>query len=333
MKTSDKRPTCLMSPPPYCWHPGGGGTGNDNAARASLRGGTNPKEAGLEWLAAANDISRTWRIIVMPPGKRPQRSFDKVFAADIGRYFKGTGFLVSNMRAPDRMGESAYVKWFFSKKLRMKMIGQARSFWEGSSCVRTSPKRTFAVVGYGVRADRGSCDEISRLLKFPPDRILRIQLKKPHIHLDTGLARLSSCDPLIVVCRAAFADADETWDPDETFTRLYELTREEGSAFENVCQSDGVNYATNLREEPNGQVYVPNGLTAFYAKVLGKYGYKVHPLNMPRLFEDGGGAAACLTLPLQEAVEDGWEPPEQYLYENVRAKIQGQVELYPTHQV
>ena len=164
--------------------------------------------------------------------------------------------------------------------------------------------------------------------------VLPIKIKSEHIHLDTILACLSSQNPLVVVCRAAFAPADnEEWHPDRAYERLLELTEKEDSALECVSSKDGFGYATNLREDPDGHVYAPNGLSTFYSKVLRKHGYKVHPLDLPRLFGDGGGAAACLTLPLQDAVQDGWKPPEQYLFENVRRQIEEEIREYPEKQL
>lgn len=331
-KLDPRRPTYLMSPPPRCWR----AAGNAYSQIANnFRGGTNPRQAGEEWLCAADQLDTKANIVVMPCGKKPQMTFDKVFTADAGAYFKKVGaFLLSNHQAEHRAGESEYVGRFLSKKLRLRVIGPTQDKWEGSSCMRLSPLKTFAVLGYGVRAARKSCVEVAKLLDIPRRRVLRIQMREPHIHLDTLFASLRSRVPLVVVCRTAFAQPDDNgWDPDAAYKRLMELTDDEGSKLECVSSKDGEGYATNLREDPDGQVFAPNGLTAFYAKVLKDYGYKVHPLNLPRLFWDGGGAAACLTNDLTGAVEDGWVPPEQYLYGNVRKQIVEEVKTYPEKQI
>lgn len=346
MRFDPEKPTYLMSPPPHCWR--AAGNAYSDAANA-FRGGTNPREAGDEWLKVANQLATKANIIVMPVGRRPQLTFDKCFTADAGAYFKKLkGFVLANHAAEHRMQESDYVGGFLEKKLRLKVIGRTKNKWEGSSCFRVSPQRTFAVLGYGGgRASRESCEEIAEYLDVPKRRILRIKMEDEpgrilHIHLDTMLATLSSKQPLVLVCRAAFADAGRGWDPDRAYGRLTDLVESEvtmrgdeevRTQLHCVSSKDGIGYATNLREDPDGHVYVPNGLTEFYTKVLKKYGYKVHPFNVKRLFWDGGGAAACLTNDLTAAVEDGWVPPAQYLYPNVRQQLEGEINNYPDKQL
>lgn len=327
-----------MSDLPHCWR----AEGNPYAEAANLlRGGTDPWEAANEWKKTACDLNAVYNVVVMPSGRNPQTTFDKVYMADVGWYSrKAKAFLLANPAAAHRVAEPDYVKRFFEKKLRLKVVGPTKNKWEGSSCLRFSPLRTFAVLGYGVRATRESCDEIAQYIDLPASKILRIKGKNPHIHLDTLFASLSSRQPLVVVCKSAFADADGDWNPDEAYERLLALIDDDKSpdgrkktCLECVSSKDGVGYATNLREDPDGHVYVPNGLTEFYSKVLRQYNYRVHRLNLPRILVDGGGAAACLTNDLTEAVKDGWKPPKQYLFENVRNKLEERIERYPRKQL
>ncbi|QQG37684.1 MAG: hypothetical protein HYS26_03575 [Candidatus Kaiserbacteria bacterium] len=337
-KFDPRRPTYLMSPTPHCWRADGTEYG---VVANNFRGGTNPREAGYEWLGAADQLSSKANLAIMPCGRKPQTTFDKLYTADAGAWSdKLKAFVLSNHSAPHRHDESEYVGHFLQKKLRLKVAGSTKSKWEGSSCMRHSPQKTFAILGYGVRAEEASCDEIIDLFGLDPHAVVRIKMKEPHIHLDTLLASLSTRDPLVVVCRSAFAEADGSgWDPDVAYEQLLEFVSAETTSDRGqtqlhcVSSKDGYGYATNIREDPDGHVYAPNGLSIYYSKVLKEYGYKVHPLNLPRLFWDGGGAAACLTNDLSGAVASGWRPPEQYLYWNVRKQIKQEIDSYPEKQI
>lgn len=327
MERKRRMHTYLMSPPSRYWR----AEGNAYAAEAkALRGGSNPRSALQEWITVADTLTAFGaEVVVMPPG--PADTFDLVYTADIGRWFHD-GFVMSNMTAPHRQSETDYVEEFIRQKLGLPIRGRASSKWEGSSCIRVLPHRTAALVGYGVRADRDSCDEIAELIGLPA---FPIQMKEPHIHLDTLLACLETREPIVLACRAAFADADHHgWDPQKTWQRLLKLCREDHSEIIVVNERDGIGYGTNVRETACGRVIAPTGLSEWYWKHLTEeHGYRRHTIPLPCLFEDGGGAAACLTNDLTEAVADGWEAPPDCLYDVLREEIVDTLGSYPTHEI
>ncbi|OGG73919.1 hypothetical protein A3A40_02135 [Candidatus Kaiserbacteria bacterium RIFCSPLOWO2_01_FULL_54_20] len=319
--------TYLMSPPSRYWR----AEGNAYAKAAKARGGSNPRAALLEWIKVADLLTRYGaQIVVIPPG--PREVFDMVYVADIGRWFEG-GFFFANFAAEHRKNETNYAHEIF-KQLGLPILGQAEHKWEGSSCVRISPNRTTAFLGYGVRAGRESCQEIAGLLDANVTP-LYIQMKEPHIHLDTLLACLYERETKIVlVCRSAFADKDENgWNPHEAWGLLWEACEAEGTKVISVSKADGALYATNVRQEPNGRIFAAEGLSKSHIKQLREYDYKVHSLSLPCLFRDGGGASACLTNHISRAVDDGWVPPDRFLYEAWRPKIMRWVDKYPEHEI
>lgn len=235
---------------------------------------------------------------------------------------------MSNMTAPHRQSETEYTREFLSRELRLPIYGQAVSKWEGSSCIRVLPNRTAAITGYGVRADRDSCDEVRELIGITT---LSIQMKEPHIHLDTLLACLVMREPVVLACRAAFAEADDHgWDPDNTWDDLLDLCIRDKSVRITVNERDGIGYGTNVRETGCGRILAPTGLSEWYWKHLTEEcNYLRHTIPLPCLFEDGGGAAACLTNDLTVATTAGWEPPHKWLYSTLREQIVDTLPDYP----
>ena len=104
----------LMSYPSRYWR----AAGNAYAEKARLRGGSNPLAALMEWIRAADLLTRYGAIIVvMPPG--PREIFDIVYVADIGRWFSKHGFVFSMMAAEHRRAETAYAWDFLKNSLKL----------------------------------------------------------------------------------------------------------------------------------------------------------------------------------------------------------------------
>lgn len=319
--------TYLMSPPSRYWR----AEGNDYAEAAKRKGGSSPRSALLEWIHVADELTRFGDqiVVMMPPEDRD--AFDMVYMADVGGYFQGQGFLLSNMVASHRRKEPGYVRDFLARKLKLPLCGQARSKIEISSSTITLPSGRNAIVGYGVRAERRACDEIAELTGM---NVLPLMMQEPHIHTDTFAKLLLSRKRILIVCRSAFAEADGNgWDPRGAWDELGFMCNDEGVEIVPISRADGIRYATNVREA-DGRLFSPDEISMAVRKRLRRYGYAYHLFPLPCLFGDGGGAAACLTNDITDAVEvDGWSPPPTRLYPHLREKIAHWVKDYPVHEI
>ena len=334
----------ITAQPNRFWYP----EGNDYAREANKLGlGGNPRAAHAEWIRVNDELLKYGaKIIVMPVDKKMPASklrflSDQVYIADNFVYVEGKGVVFSNMTAPHRIAEPAHARKFL-EKIGLPIHGQFRFRCEGSSCAKLSPGKTFVIVGYGVRVERRACDEIEKLFGLP---VVAIKIREPAIHTDCFAACLWVRDKIVIINREAFAAAKGGWNPVRAWRELGWRCEKEGTKVVQILPRDGRGYATNLRqmEGMDGgtqrdnrcvRVLAPSGLSATYAAQLRVHGYEFHPIEMPELFEKGGGAPACCTNRITRAVADGWKLPrmaERYLFQNIREQLIRSATDYPDH--
>ena len=193
----------LMSPPSRFFCAAGDEEGNENAARAKKRGGTSPRGALQEFIMVADTQEKYGtQVVIIPPGGREVS--DLPFTNDLGWWVPGRGFFLSNPAAKHRRQEPVYAGPILKDELKLPVIGQAMSLFEGASQVTVFSQR-WAIVGYGVRGDKASCKEIEDISGM---EVLGLMSQKPFIHSDTYLKLLLSQIPVLVFCPSALAKAD-----------------------------------------------------------------------------------------------------------------------------
>ncbi len=317
-----------MSPPSRYFCAAGGEDGNENAAAAKKRGGTSPRGALQEFIMVADtQMKFGTEIVIVPPGGREVT--DLPFANDWG-WMSPKGFFFARPKAKHRGGEPDHLWPIFKDELKLPIIGQAESYFEGASQV-TVLSEDRAIVGYGVRGDKTSCAEVAKVSGM---KVHGLMSEAPFIHADTYLKLLRSKIPVLLFCPSALARADDGgWDPKAARKEVGRLCVEESIELVEISRQDGCGYATNLTEEEGGRLFSQAGVSFAVKKRLKKFGYSFHTYPLPCFYGDCGGAGCCLRNNITGALTLGWRPPEKYLYKSWREKLVRWLESYPIHEI
>lgn len=231
---------------------------------------------------------------------------DMVFTANAGLVCNGA-FVPSRFRNPQREGELPYAtKWFDGHNFTLHALPGAASF-EGEGDALFQPNEPLLWAGYGVRTDLQVYRSLAEWLgiEVKPLRLI----DERFYHLDT--------------CFAPFPGGRCVYYPDAFDHESLETLRAhfpDEQRFE-VGAEDALAFACNAIAMENS-VVLSHATDALRAR-LESWGFAVKPCPLGE-FILAGGAAKCLVLRLDNAVETPAEPvPPQVCQRSV--DLQGQL--------
>jgi len=244
---------------------------------------TTAERAQRQWDALRETVQRHADVVIQPAAAGQP---DMVFAANAGLVF-GNSFVPSRFRYDERKGEEPHNHTYFARHGFDIVELPNGIFFEGAGDAlfdRGTSRRLW--MGHGHRSDLEAAPALARLLDI---EVLPLRLADPRFyHLDTCFCPLA--DGYTLYFPAAF-DADSLALIERHVAPAERITVDEHDAVAFACN------AVNL-----GRVVILNRASPDLRARLEAAGFMVIEVALDEYMKSGG-AAKCLTLRLDEAMD------------------------------
>ncbi|MGN6479302.1 dimethylarginine dimethylaminohydrolase family protein [Luteibacter sp.] len=244
---------------------------------------TTAERAQRQWDALRETVQRHADVVIQPAAAGQP---DMVFAANAGLVF-GNSFVPSRFRYDERKGEEPHNHAYFARHGFDIVELPDGIFFEGAGDAlfdRGTSRRLW--MGHGHRSDLEAAPALARLLDI---EVLPLRLADPRFyHLDTCFCPLA--DGYTLYFPAAF-DADSLALIERHVAPAERITVDEHDAVAFACN------AVNL-----GRVVILNRASPDLRARLEAAGFMVIEVALDEYMKSGG-AAKCLTLRLDEAMD------------------------------